>query len=186
MSVDAEPARAATPATGRWDAVTISVTAGFTLGWVLGAAGGMLGPGIARETAWAVSSAGILAAAMVLAFVHASRDVPLAAGLALLALGEVVIHTQGPDGIDALASAAYAYVPGLLLTATSRWPQSWARVTAVGAAIAFAVHGGSYLAGNQPGVDGLAISIGYALLGITMIGWTLRAIRSPTVTSGSR
>lgn len=178
MSVDAEQTRGMTPATGRWDATTVTVAAGFTLGWVLGAAGGMLGPGIARETAWAVSSAGILAAAAVLAIRHANQDVPLAAGLALLALGEVVIHTQGPDGIDALASATYAYVPGLLLTAASRWPQSWARATAVAAAAAFTAHASSYLAGNQPGVDGPAISIGYALLGLTMIGWTLRTIRT--------
>jgi hypothetical protein len=171
---DAQAAPIAAPRASRVE--SIAVVAGLTAGWVLGFAGAMLGPGAARETAWAVSSIGIMTAVVVLAARHLPTDVPLAAGLLLLALGEAVIHAQGPEAIDAVAAATYAYVPALLLTAGSQWPPAWTRVTAAGSAIAFAVHAAFYLAGAAPTVDGPAMSIGYGLLGLTMIGWTLRVV----------
>lgn len=161
----------------RWDTERITVVAGLTVGWVLGFAGGMFEPGVARDVSWALSSVGIMAAAAVLAIRQAARDVPLAAGFALLVVGEAVIHTQGAGGVDAAAAAAFAYVPALLLTATSTWPPLWARLSALGSAVAFAVHAGLYLAGEQPAVDGAAMSVGYGLLALTMIGWSLRVVR---------
>lgn len=96
----------------------------------------------------------------------------MASSLFLLALGEAVIHTQGPGGAAAFAAATYAYFPALILAALSGWGPGWARLTAGASGVAFGIHAFAHGGGADVTLDGPIAGAGYALLSLTLIGWT--------------
>lgn len=73
----------------------------------------------------------------------------MASSLFLLALGEAVIHTQGPGGAAAFAAATYAYFPALILAALSGWGPGWARLTAGASGVAFGIHAFAHAGGGR-------------------------------------
>lgn len=145
---------------------------GFTLGWVLGLVGAAVGVGTTQNVLYAVSSIGLTTGAVILGVYLIGLNRVMASGLFILALGEAVIHTQGPGGADAFASATYAYLAGLLLAALSGWGPGWTRVTAAASGIAFGIHAFAHAGGADVAVDGPIAGVGYALLSLTLIGWT--------------
>lgn len=180
-------ARSATKATdtapGTWTPEITIVVVGLTIGWTLGIAGGVVQEGSGRYALWGISSIGILIAAALLTIRYAASNVMFSAGLALLLVGEAVIHTQGTAGVDAFASATFAYAPGLLLVALSGWGPRWTRITALAAAAVFAVHAARYLSGSDAGPDHMIPTIGYVFFILTMIGWTWHLTRPPRTSS---
>lgn len=155
---------------------TGAVVLGLTLGWTLGLAGS-LSSGTPQAVLWAISSMGLMTGLALLAFRQAATDIVAAAGFALVALGEAVIHVQGPAGLDAFASATFAYLPGLILLGSSSWGPLWTRITALGSGLAFGAHAFAFLLGAEVGPEGTIASIGYLLLTLTLIGWTWMVIR---------
>jgi hypothetical protein len=145
---------------------------GLTIAWALGILGGIVGPGTAQTWLWSISSIGLLAGVAVLAAHTVTFDTLFASGLLLLAIGEAVIHVQGPSGLDAFAAATFAYLPGLVLIALSDWEPAWTRLTALIAGAAFGAHVISYLSGSDIGPEGVLAAIGYGFLTLTLIGWT--------------
>lgn len=160
--------------------LAVVVVAGLTVGWLLGMAGTFMEPGsTARGASWVISSIGLVAGTGLLTVWFVRSDLLLMAGGCLVfTAGEVVIHAQGPESVDAFAAASYAYVVSLLLTAASPWPPVWARVASAGSATAFAIHAGTYLGGNTLGPDSAPAGVGYGLLTLTLIGWSWRLLRT--------
>lgn len=156
------------------------VVAGFTLGWVLGLAGAAVGAGTTQNILYAVSSIGLTTGAVILGVSLIGRNLVMASGLVILALGEAVIHTQGPGGADAFAAATYAYFPGLLLAALSGWGPGWTRLTAAVSGIAFGIHAFAHAGGADVTLDGPIASVGYVLLSSTLIGWTWHLLKTST------
>lgn len=158
------------------------VTVSLAVGGVLGFSGGLVSPGAAQNTLYAVSAVGLILAATLLAVEHVSTGRRLAAaGFALLALGETRLlnPTDAPGADASFAAGVMLYAPGLLLIALSSWAPRWVRATGAAAAVCFAAHALVYFGGSAVDSSGPLASIGYGLLTLTVAGWILTVLRSP-------
>jgi hypothetical protein len=165
------------------------VSGGLAVGGVLGFGGSFVGPGAVQDVLYAVSAAGLVLAATLLAVDHASAGRPLvAAGFALLALGETrLLNPTEASGADAsFAAGVLLYAPALLLVALSSWAPRWVRATGVAAAVLFAAHALVYFGGGTVDSTGPLASIGYGLLTVTVAGWVITVLRSPRSAMPSR
>lgn len=163
-----------------------------TLSWIVGGAlavaallgfGGNFAPtGPVQDLLYALSAAGLVLGATLLALQHAAMGHTLgAAGFTILALGEARLlnPTDAAGGEASFAAGVLLYVPALVLIALTPWAPAWARVTSALGALPFAVHAVSFFAGAPMEADGPVTSIGYTLLTITIFGWILTVLHRP-------
>ena len=166
-------------APGRW-----VIAGALTVGAVLGFGGNFAPVGPVQDVLYALSAAGLVLGAVLLALEHAVTGHLLAAsGFGLLALGEsrLLNPTDVPGGEASFAAGVLLYAPALLLIAASPWAPRWTRVVGVVAAVPFAAHALAYFAGAAVEPDGLIPSVGYTLLTVAIVGWVVTVLRSPTV-----
>jgi hypothetical protein len=160
------------------------IVGGLIVGAVLGFGGNFVEQANIQSVLYGLSALGLILGSVLLAVEHASAGHRLAAaGFAMLALGEtrVLNPTDAPGGEASFAAGVLLYVPGLLMIALSAWAPRWVRLLGAIAAIPFASHSLIYLGGGAiDSTDPLA-GIGYALLTVTIIGWTLTVLRSGKV-----
>jgi hypothetical protein len=157
------------------------IVGGLVVGAVLGFGGNFVEQGNIQSVLFGLSALGLILASVLLAVEHASAGYRLAAaGFALIALGEtrVLNPTDVPGGEASFAVGVLLYAPGLLMIALSRWAPRWVRLAGAIAAVPFAVHSLVYLGGGAIDSTGPLAGIGYALLTVTVIGWTLTVLRS--------
>lgn len=167
------------PPADRW------ITAGaLAVGAALGFGGNFAPVGSVQDLMYAVSAAGLVVGAIVLALKHATMGYTLAAsGFVILALGEsrLLNPSDAPGGEASFAAGVLLYAPALLLIALSPWAYRWTRAVGALAAVPFAVHAVAYFAGAAVETDGPMPSVGYALLTLTFVGWIITVLRSPTL-----
>jgi len=158
-----------------------SIIAGaLAVGAVLGFGGNFAPVGPVQDLMYALSAAGLVLGAVLLAVEHAATGDALAAsGFAILALGEsrLLNPTDAPGGEASFAAGVLLYVPALLLVALSPWAPRWTRAVGALAAVPFAVHALAYFAGAAVETDGPIPSTGYALLTVTVVGWIITVLR---------
>lgn len=160
------------------------IAIGLATGAGLGIVGQFLDPGTAQDAAWFVSSLGLLLGCILLfqRHLHERRDLA-AAGFAFLALGEIVMQAgQGGPEAGRLASFARGvglYVPGLVLLGWSERYPLWVRLASLATAIPFALHATLHFLGRSPSEQDPAAGIGYGLLTVAFVGWTLTLYREP-------
>lgn len=167
---------------GREPGGTVIVTFGLVIGAALGFSGSLVSPGAVQDMLYAVSAVGLILAATLLALEHAAAGRQLvAAGFALLALGEtrLVNPTDAPGADDSFAVGVLLYAPALLLIAMSSWAPRWVRATGVAAAVVFAAHALLFFGGEPVDSTGPLASIGYGLLTVTIAGWAITVSRPP-------
>lgn len=156
------------------------ITAGaLAVGAALGFGGNFAPVGPVQDLMYAVSAAGLVVGALLLALEHAARGNLLAtAGFAILALGEarLINPTDAPGGEASFAAGVLLYVPALLLIVFSQLPR-WTRVLGALAAVPFAAHALAFFAGAAVETDGPLTSVGYALLTVTIVGWVVAVLR---------
>ena len=160
------------------------VAGALTVGAALGFGGNFAPVGPVQDLLYAVSAAGLVVGAVLLALEHAHSGHTLAsAGFVILALGEVrlVNPTAAPGGEASFAAGVLLYVPALLLIALSPWAPRWTRAVGVLAAAPFAAHALGYFAGVAMEPDGPLPSLGYTLLTVTIVGWVITALRRTTM-----
>lgn len=157
------------------------VVGGLIVGAVLGFGGNFFERGNTQDLLYGLSALGLILSSVLLAVEHAAAGHRLAAaGFALLALGEtrVLNPTDAPGAEASFAAGVLLYAPGLLMIALSDWAPRWVRLVGATAAVPFAAHALVYLGGGAiDSTDPLA-GIGYALLTVTFIGWTLTVLGS--------
>lgn len=174
--VTAPISKAQQPA-GRW-----LVAGALTVGAVLGFGGNFAPVGPVQDLLYAVSAAGLVVGAILLALEHAASGHTLAAaGFAILALGEsrLLNPTDAPGGEASFAAGVLLYVPALLLIAFSPWAPRWTRAVGALAAVPFAAHALAYFAGAAVETNGLIPAVGYTLLTVTILGWITAMLRTP-------
>lgn len=171
------------------DGTRAIIVGGLIVGAVLGFGGNFVEPGNTQNVLYGLSALGLILASVLLAVEHASIGHRLAAaGFALLALGEtrVLNPTDVPGGDASFAAGVLLYAPGLLMIGLSTWAPRWVRLVGAIAAVPFAAHSLIYLGGGAiDSTDPLA-GIGYALLTVTIIGWTLTVLRSEKKAASAR
>lgn len=157
------------------------VVGGLIVGAVLGFGGNFFEQGNMQDLLYGLSALGLILSSVLLAVEHAAAGHRLgAAGFALLALGEtrVLNPTDAPGSEASFAAGVLLYAPGLLMIALSNWAPRWVRLVGAMAAVPFAAHALVYLGGGTiDSTDPLA-GIGYALLTVAIIGWTLTVLGS--------
>lgn len=156
------------------------VAAALAVGAALGFGGNFAPVGPAQDLMYAVSAAGLVLGAILLAVDHALAGHGLAAaGFVVLALGEarLINPTDAPGGDASFAAGVLLYVPALLLISSSPWAPRWTRVVGALAAVPFAVHSLAYFGGATVETDGSIPSAGYALLTVAIIGWVVTVLR---------
>lgn len=160
------------------------LTAGaLAVGAVLGFGGNFAPVGPVQDVMYALSAAGLVLGAVLLAVEHAAMGHLLpASGFAILALGEsrLLNPTDAPGGEASFAAGVLLYVPALLLIALSPWAPRWTRVVGALAAAPFAAHALAYFAGAAVETDGAIASVGYTLLTVAILGWIITVLRRPT------
>lgn len=159
-------------------------TGALVVGAALGFGGNFAPVGPVQDLLYAVSAAGLVLGAIVLALEHATLGHTLpAAGFVILALGEsrLLNPTHAPGAEASFAAGVLLYVPALLLIAFSPWAPRWTRAVGALAAVPFAVHAVAYLGGAAVETDGPLPSVGYALLTVTIVGWIITVLRRPTM-----
>lgn len=162
--------------------VAWTVAAALAVGAGLGFGGNFAAVGPVQDLLYALSAAGLVLGAVLLAVEHAAAGHTMpAAGFAILALGEsrLLNPTHASGGEASFAAGLLLYVPALLLIALSPWVPRWARVLGALAAVPFAVHAVAYFAGAAVETDGPIPSVGYALLTVTIVGWIITVLRRP-------
>lgn len=162
---------------GRW--ITMGALA---VGAVLGFAGNFAPVGPVQDLMYALSAAGLIVGAVLIAVEHAAAGHGLAAsGFVILALGEARLlnPTDAPGGEASFAAGVLLYVPALLLIALSPWAPRWTRAVGALAAAPFAAHAVAYFAGAEVAPDGPLPSAGYTLLTVAIVGWILTVLRRP-------
>lgn len=152
------------------------ITAGLLMAVVPGFAGGQVGPGTMQTTLYALSSFGLVAATMLLALRHLRQGQTLAAaGMAILAMAEMLLWVggrPGDPGYDVtFAGGVMFYVPALLLISIPKVLPWLVRVMGILASLPWAMFSARFLSGQTPSYADALATVGYALLGITMIGW---------------
>jgi hypothetical protein len=156
----------------------------LAVGAALGFGGNFAPVGAVQDLLYALSAAGLVLGAILLALEHAAMGHRLAAsGFAILALGEsrLLNPTDAPGGEASFAAGVLLYVPALLLIALSPWTPRWTRVVGALAAVPFAVHALAYFGGAAVETDGPIPSVGYALLTAMIVGWIITVLRRPTM-----
>jgi hypothetical protein len=163
-------------------AVPWVIAAALTVGGVLGFGGNFAPVGPVQDLLYALSAAGLVLGAILLALEHAASGYTLpAAGFTILALGEsrLLNPTDAPASEASFAAGVLLYVPALLLIALSPWAPRWTRAVGALAAAPFAAHALAYFAGMGVETDGPIPSVGYALLTVTIVGWVIMVLRGP-------
>lgn len=151
------------------------------MGAILGFAGNFFEKGDTQSILYGISAVGLIVASVLLAMERVAKsDLLAAAGFALLALGEtrVLNVTTLADGEAAFAAGVFLYAPGLLLIAISTWGPVWTRVTAAFAGVAFGAHALIFFSGGEVDSTGPLAGVGYALLTLTFIAWSVHVLRS--------
>jgi hypothetical protein len=155
--------------------------------WALGLVGSYLPRGTEQDLALTVSSLALVMAAGLLAALFARRASDVSAvGFALVGLGEIVQLAGGPPSrmndatLGNLASGFALFAVGLLLVSLGGGLPAWLRGASAAAAIPFAIHTLLFLAGaNVSPMHGVFSELGYLLLTVTSIGWTITVLRGP-------
>ena len=162
-------------------ATALLIAGGLAVGAVLGFGGNFAPVGPVQDLLYALSAAGLVLGAVLLALAHAAMGHPLpAAGFAILALGEsrLLNPTDAPGGEASFAAGVLLYVPALLLIALSPWAPRWTRVIGALAAVPFAAHAVAYFGGAAVQTDGPLPSVGYTLFTITIVGWIITVLHT--------
>lgn len=167
---------------GGWTGERTIIVGGLAVFVVLGLIANIPGAGPVQDLLHALSSIGLVVAGALFALREARRDADLvAAGLAILAIAQVVMWAGVGTGSDAsFAAAALFFAPALLLISLPPHFAIWARAAGALAAIAFGAHGVAYLLSGSPPESLLNAeeSFAYPVLIIAVIGWTVDIIRS--------
>ncbi len=153
------------------------------VGAVLGFGGNFAPVGPPQDLLYALSAAGLVLGAVLLALEHAVMGHALAAsGFVMLALGEsrLLNPTDAPGGEASFAAGVLLYVPALLLIALSPLAPGWTRAVGALAAVPFAVHALAFFAGADVEPDGPVPGVGYALLTVAIVGWIITVLRGRT------
>lgn len=159
------------------------IAAGFAVGAVLGMGGNFLPAGPAQSVAYGISALGLILGSALFAarFARQGHDT-VAVGFALLALAEGVVVSAGTPadpGADAtFAGATALYALALLVASLPVGLPAWTRIVGALAAVPFGLHGLLWWLGQKPSSSGPYAGVGYALLTLTIIGWTLVALRA--------
>ena len=163
------------------------IVGGLVVGAVLGFGGNFVERGNVQDVLYGLSALGLIVSSVLLAVEHASAGNRVAAaGFALLALGEtrVLNPTHVSEGEASFAAGVLLYVPALLMIAMAPWTTRWVRVVGSVAAVPFAAHAMLYLGGGAIDSTGPLAGIGYALLTVTVIGWTVTVLRAEKPAAG--
>lgn len=163
-------------------AVPWTIAGALAVGAVLGFGGNFAPVGPVQNLLYALSAAGLVLGAIMLAVRHATAGLTLpAAGFAILALAETRIlnPTDVPGGEASFAAGVLLYAPALLLIALSPWAPWWTRALGALAAVPFAVHALAFFGGVTVDSDGPIPSVGYALLTLMIVGWIITVLRTP-------
>jgi hypothetical protein len=163
----------------------VIIAGGLAVGAVLGYGGNFAPVGPVQDLLYALSAAGLVLGAVLLAVEHAVMGHLLAAaGFVILALGEarLINPTDAPGAEASFAAGVLLYVPALLLIATSPWAPRWTRAIGALAAVAFAVHAVGYFGGASMETDGPVVGVGYTLLTVAILGWLVTVLRSRRTT----
>lgn len=179
----------ATPITSTVHRPTVPwlIAGALAVGAVLGFGGNFAPVGPVQDLMYALSAAGLVLGAVLLAVEHAAWGHVLpASGFAILALGEsrLLNPTDAPGAEASFAAGLLLYVPALLLIALSPWAPRWTRAVGALAAVPFAAHALAYFAGAAVQTDGLMPSVGYTLFTLAIIGWTITVLRRPARRQG--
>ena len=166
----------------RTNAYVIAVS--LAIGVVLGLVGSFMPEGAALRTSWVVSGLGLIVGWLLLAARQAriSQD-RVAAGLAIMALGESVLFAGVAFGADVqtgvFGGGAALYFAGLLLACLSTVFPLWTRVAGTVAAVLFIIAALQIYAGQQVAVvDPSPIVIGgYTMLSVANVGWIIAVLR---------
>ena len=161
------------------------LTAGaLAVGAVLGFGGNFAPVGPVQDLMYALSAAGLVLGAVLLAAEHAAMgDMLPASGFAILALGEsrLLNPTDAPGGEASFAAGVLLYVPALLLIALSPLAPRWTRAVGALAAVPFAFHALAFFTGAAVETDGPIPSVGYTLFTAAIVGWIITVLRRPTM-----
>lgn len=160
------------------------IAGALAVGAALGFGGNFAPAGPVQDLLYALSAAGLVLGAVLLALEHAAMGHTLpASGFAILALGEsrLLNPTDAPGGEASFAAGVLLYVPALLLIALSPWAPRWTRAVGALASVPFAVHAVAYYAGTAVQPNGPIPSVGYTLLTVTIVGWIITVLRRPTM-----
>jgi FtsH-binding integral membrane protein len=126
--------------------------------------------------AGSIASMGALAGASLLTVRHlrAGREMAAAgfAGMAVLAIAEVVAGFSGAGADQVFVSLAILHLPAQALIASQDWSPLWTRAAAALSGVVLAIYGYVYTFGDDPADPENAILIaGWILLLIAIIGW---------------
>lgn len=166
----------------------ILTVVGLAIGAVLGFGGNFIHVGQAQNVVYVISSLGIIMGSALLAawFARQGRDT-VAIGYALLALAEGILLSglflsantpTDPAAYASFAAGVALYPVALLLASIPPAFPLWTRIAGALAAIPFAAHALLSLLGYAPNPSGPLASIGYVLLTLTIVGWSIAVLRT--------
>jgi hypothetical protein len=147
----------------------VLIAAALALGAGFGFGGNFLPP-TPQIVAHALSSVGLAVGCLTLALAFApQRRELVSAGLLVLAMCEIVMWNNGPQGDfsdAAVADAFMFFTPALLLISIPRGFPMWSRIA-----------GFLFLIGDPPSESSPYAIVGYTLLTIAVIGWIVTVVR---------
>src|SRR3954462_12564226 len=164
--------RSATPTTP-----DIVAAIGLAIGGALGLAGTFVGSAELRESLWMIDGVGIVAAATLLTMKYQRQGCDcVAAGFLTFALGESLLLAGNAAGLQAsvpsYTGGIALWSAGLIMISAPRTFGLWMRLTAIVAALLFAVSAGGIVWG-APWLPTSAPlpALGYPFLVLTFVGW---------------
>jgi hypothetical protein len=158
---------------------------GLILGAAFGIAGTFVSSDAVRQIFWGVDGIGVIVATTLLAirFFRSGHDI-VAAGFLVFALGESLLVSGTPAGLDAsvpsFGGGVALWSAGLLLVSVPKVLALWVRVAGVTAAALFIVIAARIFSGEHlvPTSSPLPF-FAYPIVVLTFIGWIATLLRRP-------
>ena len=161
----------------RANSLNITAAIGLAIGGVLGLAGTFVESAALRETLWAIDGVGIVVAAALLTMKYFRQgDDWVAAGFLTFAIAEGLLLSGNAAGLQAsvpsYAGGIALWSAALIMISAPKTFGLWMRLTALAAAILFAVTTFQILWGAPLLPTSAPLpALGYPFLVLTFVGW---------------
>ena len=163
----------------------IIASIGLILGATFGIAGTFVSSDAVRQIFWGIDGIGVIVGTTLLAirFFRAGQDI-VAAGFLVFALGETLLVSGTPAGLDAsvpsFGGGVALWSTGLLLVSLPRVLAMWLRVAGAAAAALFTIVAARIFSGEHllPTSSPLPF-FAYPVVVINFLGWIATLLRRP-------
>ena len=161
----------------------ITASVGLIVGATFGIAGTFVSSDAVRQIFWGLDGIGVIVGTSLLAirFVRAAHDI-VAAGFLVFALGEALLVSGTPAGLDAsvpsFGGGVALWSAGLLLISVPKALAMWIRVAGVIAAVLFTIVAARIFSGEHLVPTSSALPFfAYPVVVVNFLGWTTTLLR---------